>query len=215
MVRKDDKQVALTPAGVLCFADGLFKARSAAPGGKPRYSAILLFNKIGTGSEAYQNLRRACVVAITEKWGAAKASDPNFTRTLRLPFRNAADKSYEGFEEGEIYIAPWKDGEQDRPQIINLRGEEILSQGEVWSGQLARASVRAFAYEQSGNRGVNFGLEHIQIVKSDMPRLDGRRTASEAFKNADNADLIAMGIDPNAPAAATDPTTKLLDDIPF
>lgn len=204
-----DPRVALTPAGVLCFADGLWKPRPAAQGGKPRYSCILLFNKIGVGSEAYQNLRKACMAAITEKWGSAKSSDPAFLRSLRLPFRNAADKTYDGFEDGEIYISPWKDGEQEPPQIINMRGEDIISHGEVWSGQMARGSVRAFAYEQSGNRGVGFGLEHIQIVKHDLPRLDGRRTASEAFKNADNSDLIAMGIDPNAPA------TNISADIPF
>lgn len=206
----DKKELeATTPIGVLCFADGLSKPRPPAPNAAPRYSCILLFNKIGTGSQAYQDLRRAVAAAITAKWGAAKAADPTFVRGLRLPFRNAADKSYEGFEDGEIYISPWKDTDRGAPQIANIRGE-IIPTSDVWSGQMARATVRAFAYEQSGNRGVAFGLEHVQVMKSDMPRLDGRRTASEAFKNADMSELAAYGIDPNAVD-----TSAVSDDMPF
>jgi len=210
---RDPALNAMSPIGVLCFADGLFTPRPPAPGAKPRYQVILLLNKIGVATTAYQDLRRAVAAAISAKWGATKAADPNFVRTLRLPFRQAADKTYEGFEDGEIYINPWLNEEKGPPGVTGLRPGSVMTQGEVWSGQLARLTVRAFAYDTSGNKGVAFGLEHAQIMKADMPRIDGRRTASEAFKNASLEELEAYGIDPKEASAAA--ASSAGDELPF
>lgn len=191
----------MTPIGVLNFAN-LFEAR-AYENGKPRFSCILLFDKMAVQSTAYQALRAGVMEAATEKWGAAKASDASFMRSIRLPFRPAAEKDYAGFDKGEIYISPWSNADQ-KPGIIDLHGNKIEVPSDVWAGQLARATVRPFAYDTSGNKGIAFGLEHVQIVKADMERLDGRRDASSAFAGADNSDLARYGVDPNAPAAAPD-----------
>ena len=209
-----DKEVeAYTPGGVLCFADGLWKPRPPAANAKPRYSVILLFDKAAVGSRAYQDLRRICAVAINRKWGADKAANADFVRSLRLPFRNASDKDYEGFEGGEIYVTPWKDGAQEPPGLINTHGDKIVNpQADVWSGQWGRAAVRAFAFDTSGNKGVSFGLEAVQILKADMPRLDGRRSASEAFRDAPTDELERLGIDPNAPVTVSGVNTE---DLPF
>ena len=193
----------LTPVGVLCFADQVFKARANenAPGKAPRYSAMLLFDSMAVQSTAYQNLRRIVQEAAAEKFGAAKAADPAFMRSLRLPFRPAGEKDYEGFDKGEIYITPWS---EKAPGVVDLHGNDIIAPTDVWSGQLARATVRAFAYETNGNKGVSFGLEHVQIVKQDMPRIDGRRSATAAFANAGTDDQMkALGIDQNAPAPSS------------
>lgn len=189
----------MTPIGILCFADGLFKAKPAAKGSeKLRHSCILLFNEDGVKSSAYENLKRACHEAIVEKFGAAKAADQNFLATLRRPFRPAAEKNYSGFDQGEIYISPWCNPDTP-PGIVNIRNEKIVAESDVWSGQWARATVRPFAYDSNGNKGVGLFLEHVQIVK-DGPRLDGRQDETKAFANADDDQLKAMGIDTSAPA---------------
>lgn len=191
----------MTPIGTLCFADQLFKpkANDNAPGKAPRYSAMLLFDTLAVQSSAYMQLRAAVQEAVGEKFGAAKANDPAFMRSLRLPFRNAAEKDYAGFEKGEIYIAPWS---EQAPGVVDLHGNDMVPT-DVFSGQLARATVRAFAYDSNGNKGVSFGLEHVQIVKADMPRIDGRRDASEAFSSAGaDEQMKALGIDPTAKPAA-------------
>jgi len=214
-----ERKSTYTPSGVLCFADGLFKPRPAAQGGKPRYSAILLFNQQSLDTKAYQDLRSACALAIQEKFGAEKAANPAFVRTLRLPFRNAHDKQYEGFENGEIYINPWLSEDDGPPRVMNLISNQQLPKEQVWSGQMARMAVHAFAYENSGNRGVAFGLDGVQIVKSDMKRLDGRRSASDAFKDADNTELEALlGIkieDLKAQGLNAPGVLPSLDDMPF
>lgn len=208
---KADPRTAFTPVGVLCFADGLVTARPRNEGGKPDWSCILLFDDAAVNTVAYQNLRAAVMAAIIDKFGQAKAQDPKFVQSLRLPFRNAADKTYEGFDKGKVYISPWKSGEQERPGLVDAFSTK-LQPSDIFSGMLARAEVRAFAYDNSGNKGVSFGLNSVQIAKADMPRLDGRRTASEAFQHADNSELAALGIDVAAgPGAAS----QLDNELPF
>lgn len=205
------KTLALSPIGTLCFADSLFTAKPAADGGKPRYSAIIGFDDVAMNTTQYQDLRAAVAAAISDKFGAVKAADPAFVRGLRLPFRNASEKDYEGFDKFTIYINPWSPGDKKRPGIVDINNVDILVPADVWSGQLARATVRAFAYDTSGNKGVAFMLEHVQIVKADMPRVDGRRSAQKAFENADNSQLAALGITPgSAPSGST-----VSDDMPF
>jgi hypothetical protein len=187
----------ITPIGILCFANGIWEAKVPQDGGKPRHSATLLFDGSGTGSSAYQELRTAIQEAAADKFGAAKAADPQFMRSLRLPLRDASEKSYTGFDKGEIYIQPWSHA---RPGVVDIHNNEILAvEADVWSGQLARMTVRPFAYENSGNKGVALSLEHVQIIKKDMPRMDGRQAADKAFSKADidQAQAAALGIDPN------------------
>lgn len=192
----------ITPIGTLyfpkLFQPGKPKTNPNAP---LRYSLMLLFDQRATQTTAYQDLRRAIMEAINEKFGPAKGADPAFVRSLRLPLRNASEKTYGGFENGETFISPWSNGEGQyvhQPDVMDLRGNKIVDASAVWAGQLARCSVRAFAYDSNGNRGVSLGLEHVQIVKADMPRLDGRQTGEQAFTKADDSELAALGIDPNA-----------------
>ncbi len=205
----------LTPVGTLCFADGLFKAKPVVPGSdKLRHNCILLLDADGVASSAYTAMQKAAHDAVVDKFGAAKAADPSFKRGLRSPFRPAAEKNYAGFEKGEVFIAPWCNPDSP-PSIVNLQGEKIVVPGDVWSGQLARASVRFFAYDTNGNKGVGLFLEHVQIVKADMPRLDGKQSAEAAFSNADNSQLAALGIDPAAASAGASGGTPGQDDLPF
>jgi hypothetical protein len=205
---KEDPRFAITPLAFLCFADGLVKPRPASEGGDPRWSCILLFKEEAMQTANWQAMRKAVMAAIIEKWGQARAGDEKFIKSLRMPFRNAADKDYDGFDQGKVYISPWKSGDQERPGIIDPWGA-TLPVSDIFSGQIVRGGVRAFGYENSGNKGVGFGLQHIQLVKADMPRLDGRRTAAEMFAGTDNSELEALGIDVNNPSGS------LSDDIPF
>ena len=210
----------MTPIGVLNFP--VFfepKGNKANPAQATRFSGMLLFDSAGTGSSAYQDLRKAVGQAIEDKFGAAKAADVAFVKSLRLPFRDASEKDYTGFDAGEIFISAWKQGEQEAPGVVNLNGDDIIVPSDVYSGQLARFTVRAFGYDNNGNKGVALGLEHIQIVKADMPRLDNRQTADKAFGStgdATNDQMAALGIKPGASApTGTASTAPDADDLPF
>lgn len=202
----------MTPIGILNFP--VFfepKANKANPSQGARFSGMLLFDDLGVGSAAYQDLRASIHEAIVDKFGEAKANDATFVRSLRLPLRNASEKTYAGFDQGKIFISAWSKGDGPAPGVVDLNGQRLIVPGDVFSGQLARFTVRPFGYDSNGNKGVSLGLEHVQIVKQDMPRLDGRQEAEKAFSgNGSDDQLAALGIAPGAPAAGGAP-----DGLPF
>lgn len=166
-----------TPTGVLSFP-ALFKPRAPAPGAEPRYSLNLVFDAATQKSPEFLALKQAVMDVIETEVGASKARDKAFLAGLRLPFRDAGEKSYAGYAKGLIYIAAWS---KERPGIVDARLQEVLVPDDVWPGQLARCTVKPFWFSNSGNKGVSFGLNNVQIVKADMPRLDGRRKATDDF----------------------------------
>jgi hypothetical protein len=178
-----DAQI-ITPTGVLSFP-GFFESRAAVEGAEPRYEGTLILDKTAQGSDEFRKLKEAIAKAAKDKW-------PNqMPKGLRSPIRDCAEKpDYEGFDEGKVFFRAWS---KSRPGLIDNRKQKILVPDDVWAGQLARFAVRPFAYDVSGNRGVLLALDHVLIVKKDMPRIDGRSSPENVFKDVasdelDNAD---------------------------
>ncbi len=171
----------LTPFGLLSFPN-LFTPRAPAEGAEPRYSLNLVFDQKAQATNEWKILKDAVNQVAREKWGN------NIPRNLRSPFRDAGEKDYAGYEPGFIFINAWT---KTAPGVVGPTREDIFDANDVWAGQLARASVKPFAYDNSGNKGVAFSLENVQIGKFDMPRLDGRVAANKAFGDADVSALVA------------------------
>jgi hypothetical protein len=104
--------------------------------------------------------------------------------TLTLPFKDAGEKEgvWNGFEKGHTYIKTWSN---DKPGIVNAQRQEILLPEEVWAGQMVRANINPKWWSNSGKKGVSFYLNHIQIVRTDLPRIDGKASASKAFDDGE------------------------------
>ena len=172
----------VTPYGVLAFPN-LFEARSV-PGTnqEPRFSTILVFDEAAQRKPEFKALQDEIIAAAEEKW--PKKSDH---KNLRWPIRKSEEKEgVNGFTAGTVFINAWT---KTRPGVVDRNRNEVLTKAEIWAGQLARAFVRPFAYDTSGNKGVSLMLENVQIVKSDMPRIDGRKSAAESFTDVDEMDL--------------------------
>ena len=76
--------------------------------------------------------------------------------------------------------------------------QDIIEEKDFYPGCYARATVRAFAYDQAGNRGVAFGLQNIQKLADGEP-LGGRTKPHDDFEPVD--DDVANG---GAPKTASD-----------
>ncbi len=183
----------ITPFGILSFPT-LFVPRAPVEGAEPRYSLTLVFDKVQQATAEYKTLRDAVAACAREKWGNKVPSN------LRSPFRDASEKDYAGYEDGFIFINAWT---KTAPGLVGPNREDIHDPNDIWAGQLARASVKPFAYDTSGNRGIGLSLQNVQIGKFDMPRLDGRVAASKAFDDA------------NVSGYVSDTTSKSDDDFPF
>jgi hypothetical protein len=176
----------VSPPGILSFPS-LFVPRPPVPGAEPRYSCTIIFDEAAQKHEKYLALKRAVLEAIEDEWGSAKAKDQAFLKKLRLPFRDAGEKSYSGYGPGKTFIQPWT---KQKPGVVDANKADVLVPTDVFAGQLVRVAVSPFTYQQSGNMGVSFSLEHVQILAADMPRLDGRKSAKDTFD--DDADVPAL-----------------------
>lgn len=162
-----------TPIGILSFP-ALFEARSAVPGGEPRFSLNIVFDAAAQKTPEYKALAAAIETeAKTFFQGKLPAS-------WRNPLRDAGEKEYEGYGKGKTYLSAWS---KTKPGIVGPSREEIDMSEQVFAGQKVRATVRPFGYNNTGNKGVALMLQNVQIAKFDMPRLDGRSSAKDEFSD--------------------------------
>lgn len=161
----------MTPVGILSFPN-LFTARAPAEGADPRFSINILFDETAQKTQEYKNLV-AAIDACAKEFFQGKVP-----ANLHRPLRDASEKDYNGYQEGWTFIAPWS---KQRPGLIGPNKEEIDLPEQVFAGQKVRATVVPFGYNHLGKKGIGLGLQNVQIVKFDMPRLDGRSSAKQDF----------------------------------
>lgn len=167
----------------------VFKPRLNDLNGQDEFSVMALFAKDADMSA----IKKAAQDAIVKKWGADQTKWP---KNMRMPWRDQAEKAKDGkmpdgMVEGALFMT-FKS--RNRPTVVDQNLQEIIEPQKFYAGCYARASVGAFAYDNKGNRGVSFGLNHLQLMKDGEP-LSGRPTVSSAFEavghaNADAASLF-------------------------
>lgn len=162
--------------------------------GKKKYSACLVFAP-GTDLTA---LEQAVFAAAEEKF-PGKGAEMLKKQILKNPFRkDAAAKDY---PEGSIFlnvrteqkpglVYPHADPATKKP--ARVPDEKIKET--FYPGAQCRASLRAFSYDVSGNKGISFALNNVQKV-ADGERIDHRKAAEDEFSadmNAAPADIDSL-----------------------
>lgn len=198
-------QTVITPQAVLSYPH-LHAPQEPMKGntGKAKYSATLVF-PAGTDLAA---LEAAAVEAAATKFGA-ELKLPNGTKLsvkealargiLRSPFRRDGDMK--GYPEGSVFI---NCRTEQQPQVVYAYPDAATGKpavmpkekirDEMYPGALVRASIVAFGYENSGNKGVSFALNNLQKL-GEGERIDGRKAADAEFDadlNAAPADLAGL-----------------------
>lgn len=161
----------MTPEFRVSFPNVFRPGKALQEGAKPKYSLTMLFPK---GADL-SKLKAAAKGAAVDKWGADEKKWP---KNLRLPFRDQGEKEFEGYEEGAIFINATS---SNKPGLVDSQVQDIIEEHEFYPGCYARATVRAFAYDQAGNRGISFGLQNVQKTKDGEP-LGGRTRPSDDFE---------------------------------
>ena len=139
--------------------------------GKQKYAVTMLF----PANADLSAMKKAAQAALIAKWGPDSTKWP---ANLRSPFRDQGEKQFEGYVKGCKFVTASSDR---RPGIVDQNVQPILDESKIYSGCWCRASVRAFAYEAKGNRGVSFGLQNIQLIRDDEP-LAGRSKPEDDFQ---------------------------------
>lgn len=154
--------------------------------GKEEYSVMALFKK----GEDLSALEAAAKAAIEKKWGTDKKKWP---KNLRSPFRMQEEKEKEGadgettlpdgMEEGAVFL---NIKSQKRPGVVDQNVSPVMDESKIYPGIWLRAEINAYPYDQKGNKGVAFGLNHVQIVRDDEP-LGNASTPESAFAPIEGA----------------------------
>jgi hypothetical protein len=100
---------------------------------------------------------------------------------IRLPFRT--DGEEKGYGEGSTFInvkSKQAPGIVSRYAGADGKPLAIKDPAEIYAGAKVRASLRAFAYDNNGNKGVSFALNNVQKL-GEGARIDGRLKAEDEF----------------------------------
>lgn len=138
-------------------------------GSEAKYSISMLFDN----DADLALLKQAAKEAVAEKWGA------NPPKNLRSPFRDQGEKDGAGYVEGNIFITA---SSKTKPGLIDANNADIIDESDFYPGCYARATVRAYAYDQNGNRGVSFGLQNVQKLREGEPLGGTRAKAADEFE---------------------------------
>ena len=166
---------AITPKGRLSYPH-LFEPQIPPGAAEPVYSCALVFED-GTD---LRELEQIAEQVGREKWGDKYAALAKAGK-IRSPFRT--DGEPKGYPEGSIFINVKS---KQAPGIVSIfpgadgKPQKIEDPSDVYAGCYARASVRAYAYDVSGNKGVSFALNNLQKM-ADGERMDGRSKAEDEF----------------------------------
>ena len=155
----------------------IFEPR-ALEGGNERYSITLLIPKSDT--ETYNKLINGIKGAISE--GLNKVFGGVAPASPKIPLYDGDGLRPNGEAYGEeckgCYVLTANSTQQ--PEVVDANVNPIISAGEVYSGCYGRVSLRFFAYNKNGNKGVGCGLGNVQKLE-DGERLAGGSTAKDDF----------------------------------
>ena len=164
----------ITPEFRAAFV-GLFKATAPKdnPNGAKKYSIRAVFMP----DADLTSLKQQAAQAATEKWG------DKVPKTIRSPFRlnEELENPIPGVPDDAV-VMTFSANEDRRPGVVDKHLQDIIDDSECYSGAWFRAQIRAYAYDNAGNKGVSFGLQNVQKTKDDEPLGKGRIPANKAFE---------------------------------
>jgi hypothetical protein len=162
------------------------------PTAEAKYSITMLFRIKADPAKPDEKVVdiRPLVLAATnaaiEKWGPKE----KWPKGLDFPFRKGEEKSHiDGYGEGVIAVSATS---KQQPSVWNEYKKDIIDPKEFYPGCFAVASVVAFAWENTGKKGVSFGLRNIMKTRNGK-MLGGGAKPEEDFSSipAQSAGAVA------------------------
>lgn len=128
-----------------------------------------------------QAIEKAITKGKSSLWGGKK---PKFRYE---PLRDGDKELETGDREGKEYEDHFffncsMKAKMGRPGLVDENCKPVMDQNKFYSGCYVHIEVNAYPYKNSGNSGVGWGLQNVMFAE-DGDRLDGRRSADEAFAN--------------------------------
>lgn len=173
----------ITPVGRASFPN-LMKPKLNEMSGKSEYSVDILFDK----KTDLTKLKELLEKTIKKKWGT------KVPKVLNNPIKDGDGTKNNGEPYNPEYHGHYFITVKNirKPGVVDSQNQDILTEDEIYGGCFIRASVNAFAYDRSGNRGVSLSLNNVQKVKDGEAFGAARQSAADEFDviddEADNPD---------------------------
>lgn len=146
-----------------------------------KYSTVLLIPK--SDKRTLKALREAQEAALEKgKDGVFKGKIPKAWNNTLRDGDEEADLEQNPEYEGHMFMSV---SSKTKPGIVDRDVQPILDSTEIYSGCYVRVSINAFPYSVQGNKGVSFGLNHVQKLR-DGEYLGGRSRAEDDFDALDD-----------------------------
>lgn len=189
----------------------LFEARAASAGQDPKYSTTVLVPKTDTATK--QRIDAAIAAAIdqgvAQKWSGVRPP----VVSICVHDGDGARPS-DGMPYGDECKGHWvfTAASKQPPQVIDLSGNPIIQQTDIYSGCYARVCVTFFAYSSNGKKGIGCALDAVQKLRDGEP-LGGRVDAADVFADSIVPAAHAPAPTPAAQYAAYAPAQQAIDPI--
>lgn len=148
------------------------------PNGDEKYSVTLLIPKtdISTKQRIDAEINKTLQENLVDVFKGTMPAN------LKLPIHDGDGVRQSGEAYGPECKGHWiiTANSNSAPEVVDSSCNPIISKNEFYSGCYGRASLRFYAYNQNGNRGIGCGLGNVQKLEDGQP-LDGRTTAAEDF----------------------------------
>lgn len=147
-------------------------------GGEAKYSVTLLIPK--SDSDTYQRIseevNKVLQESVADVFKGVMPANPS------LPVYDGDGLRPSGEPFGAECKGHWVISAKSSlaPEVVDASCNPIISKNEFYSGCYGRASLRFYAYNRNGNKGVGCGLGNVQKLEDGQP-LGGRTTAAEDF----------------------------------
>ncbi len=181
----------------------LFKPYAFQQGQEEKYSVTVLVPKTDTDTMARINaaIEAAKQRGISDKWNGqcppilpTPVHDGDGVRPSDgMPFGDECKGHW-------VFTASAK--EDYPPEVVDVNGNPIIDQSEVYSGMYGHVRVNFFPYAFGGKKGIGCGLGPVQKTKDGEALGGGRESAAQVF-GTPIPQQPQMGAIPGMPAYAT------------
>ena len=153
-------------------------------GGTPKYSLCAIVPKSDTKTLAKIEaaIKAATLRGKSERWNG------KIPTNLKTPLHDGdMDRPDDPACANSYYF---NCSSKKRPGVVDRDVNAILDPEEVYSGCYGRVSVNFYPYDNSGNRGIGVGLNHVQKLSDGTPLGGGSVSVETAFADAVDDDLF-------------------------
>ena len=170
-----------------CSYANVWEAKSI-NGGQPKYSISLIIPK--SDQKTIDKIQAAIQAAYEEGHSKLKGNGKSVPALsiLKTPLRDGDTERPDDEAYRDSYFI--NANSSTAPGIVDADRQVIIDHSEVYSGVYGRASIKFYAFNSNGNRGIACGLNNLQKIKDGEP-LGGKSRAEDDFATEEDDDFLS------------------------